>query len=107
MAGWIRQDEGGITLALRVQPRASRDEVAGLHGDRLKVRITAPPVDGAANEHLRRFIAGLFGVAPAQVRLLRGETGRDKLVAVSGAKSLPPVLAGLAGAPAQGDKAAR
>ena len=105
MAGWIRQREGVITLALRVQPRASRDEITGLHGDSLKVRITAPPVDGAANEHLLRFIARLFGVAPAQVRLLRGETGRDKLVAVSGATALPAALAGLPGAPAPGGKA--
>jgi len=95
MAGWLRRNTQGITLALRVQPRASRDEVAGLHGDRLKVRITAPPVDGAANEHLRRFLAGLFGVAPSQVRLLKGETGRDKLVEIGGSTALPPVLAGL------------
>ena len=103
MTGWAKQDQGGITLALHVQSRASRDEVAGLHGDRLKVRITAPPVEGAANEHLRRFIAGLFDVAPARVRLLRGATGRDKLIHVSGARTLPGVLAGLPGAPAGGD----
>jgi len=102
MAGWIRQDEGVITLVLRVQPRASRDEITGLHGDSLKVRITAPPVDGAANEHLRRFIARLFGVAPAQVRLLRGESGRDKVVSVSGAAALPAALARLPGAPGTG-----
>lgn len=104
MADWIRQDEGVITLALRVQPRASRDEVAGLYGDRLRLRITAAPVDGAANEHLRRFIARLFGVAPSQVRLVRGETGRDKLVAVSGAGALPAELACLPGAPAPGGR---
>lgn len=102
MTGWARRDEGGITLSLRVQPRASRDEVAGLQGDRLRVRITAPPVDGAANEHLRRFIARLFDVAPARVRLLRGATGRDKLIHVSGARTLPGVLADLPGAPAGG-----
>ena len=102
MTGWAKQDQGGITLALHVQPRASRDEVAGLHGDRLKVRITAPPVEGAANEDLRRFIAELFGVAPAQVTLLRGGTGRNKLVCVSGARALPTALAGLPGAPSVG-----
>lgn len=103
MTGWFRRNPQGITLALRVQPRASRDEVAGLHGDRLKVRLTAPPVDGAANEHLRRFLAGLFGVAPSQVRLLKGETGRDKLVEIGGSAALPPALSRLAGdAPARG-----
>lgn len=105
MTGWFRRHPQGVTLALRVQPRASHDEVAGLHGDRLKVRLTAPPVDGAANEHLRRFLAGLFGVAPSQVRLLKGETGRDKLVEISGPVALPPALARLADdAPAQGQR---
>jgi uncharacterized protein (TIGR00251 family) len=101
MAGWFRQDGDRITLALRVQPRASRDEVAGLQGDRLRVRITAPPVDGAANEHLRRFIAGLFGVAVSRVKLLRGGSGRDKLVEVEGPTDLPASLARLLG-PAPG-----
>lgn len=105
MTGWFRRNPQGVTLALRVQPRASHDEVAGVHGDRLKVRLTAPPVDGAANEHLRRFLAGLFGVATSQVRLLKGGTGRDKLVQISGSPALPPALARLAdGAPARGER---
>jgi uncharacterized protein (TIGR00251 family) len=85
-----------MILALRVQPRASRDEVAGIHGDRLKVRICAPPVDGAANRHLCRYLADLFDVPAASVRLIRGESGRDKTVEVTGARVLPGPLAALA-----------
>lgn len=95
MAHWLQRHEDGVTLDLRVQPRASCDEVAGLHGDRLRLRIKAPPVDGAANEHLCRFIAGLFGVPPSQVRLLRGANGRDKRVSVTGVTTLPAALARL------------
>jgi uncharacterized protein (TIGR00251 family) len=92
---WLTQDGDRVTLALRVQPRASRDEVAGLYGDRLKLRITAPPVDGAANEHLCRFLARLFGVPPSRVQLLQGASGRDKLVALEGVRDLPGTIARL------------
>jgi uncharacterized protein (TIGR00251 family) len=105
MPAWLQRHPDRVTLSLRVQPRASRDEVAGLHGDRLKLRISAPPVDGAANRHLCRYIADLFGVPAARVRLVRGESGRDKTVEVAGATSLPEPLAALAratGAPDPG-----
>ncbi|MCJ7451957.1 MAG: DUF167 family protein [Steroidobacteraceae bacterium] len=92
MADWLTRHDDRVTLALRVQPRASRDEVAGLHGDRLKLRITAPPVDGAANEHLCRFLARLFGIPPSRVTLLKGTTGRDKLVALEGVRELPEAI---------------
>lgn len=98
MPGWLQRHPDRITLALRVQPRASRDEVAGVHGDRLKLRISAPPVDGAANRHLCRYLADLFGVPVANVRLLRGEGGRDKTVEVTGSGALPGTLAALIGA---------
>jgi uncharacterized protein (TIGR00251 family) len=93
MPAWLTRDRDRLTLALRVQPRASRDEVAGTHGDRLKVRITAPPVDGAANDHLCRFLARLFGVPATRVRLLQGASGRNKLVVVDGAGELPGEIA--------------
>ena len=69
---------------MRVQPRASRTELAGTHGDALKVRLTAPPVDGAANEALIRFLADRLDVPRAAVRLEAGAAGRWKLVAVEG-----------------------
>jgi uncharacterized protein (TIGR00251 family) len=95
MPAWLTRHDDAVTLALRVQPRASRDEVAGVHGDRLKLRITAPPVDGAANEHLCRFLARLFGIPRSGVTLLRGTTGRDKLVSLAGVGELPAPIAQL------------
>ena len=71
-----------IVLALHIQPRAAKDEVVGYHGGRLKVRITAPPVDGQANDHLITFLAGQFKVPRRQVILLSGASGRDKLVRI-------------------------
>ena len=82
MPGWWRRDGEDLVLLLRVQPRASRDEIAGPQGDRLRVRITAPPVDGKANAHLLRFLAEAFGVPAADATLERGETGRDKQVRI-------------------------
>jgi len=82
----------GADLILRmwVQPRASRDEWVGLREDRFRIRITAPPVDGQANAHLRAFLAYLFGVAKSQVTLLAGETGRDKRWRIAAPKRWPP-----------------
>jgi uncharacterized protein (TIGR00251 family) len=73
-----------VRLRVRVQPRASRTELAGPHGDALTVRIAAPPVDGAANEALVRFLADRLEVPRSAVRLEAGAAGRSKLVAVAG-----------------------
>lgn len=86
-------DGDALILHLHVQPRAARDEIAGPHGDRLRVRITAPPVDGAANAHLIEFIARVFGVRRQQVTLLRGETGRLKCLRIDSPATLPPSIA--------------
>jgi uncharacterized protein len=83
---WRREERAGATLALvlalHVQPGAKRTEVAGTHGDALKVRLAAPPVDGKANAELLRFLAGAFGVPRHAVTLLRGETSRQKSVRI-------------------------
>jgi len=92
---WWRRDARGLCIAVRIQPRAGADRVCGLRGGRLQIRIAAAPVDGAANERLRRYIAGLFRVPPSAVRLLRGGSSRDKQLAVDGVDRLPPALAGL------------
>ncbi|MEQ1621743.1 MAG: DUF167 family protein [Methylococcales bacterium] len=86
---WYSFDKGILILNLHVQPKASKDEWVGLHGDRLKLRIKAPPVDGKANQHVLKFIAGEFSVSPSACKLLSGETGREKRVAVTAPKSLP------------------
>lgn len=73
----------GIRLRLYIQPKASRDQIVGLHGDEVKVAITAPPVDGQANAHLIRFLAKQFGVAKQWVVIEKGELGRHKQVKIS------------------------
>jgi hypothetical protein len=75
---------GGVRFSVHVQPRASRSEVAGLHGDALKVRLTAPPVEGAANDELVALLAKQLGVARSAVQLVRGARGRRKIVQVHG-----------------------
>jgi uncharacterized protein (TIGR00251 family) len=74
----------GVRLRLRIQPRASREEVAGLAGDAIRIRLTAPPVDGTANDALVRFLAGRLKVSRSAVELESGRSGRTKLVAVTG-----------------------
>ncbi len=74
----------GVRIAIQVQPRASRTELAGLHGEALKVRLAAPPVDGAANDALIRFLAETLGVPRSAVAISSGSSGRRKSVVVSG-----------------------
>jgi uncharacterized protein (TIGR00251 family) len=81
---WATATGDGTRLALRVQPRASRNEVAGPHGDALKVRLAAPPVDGAANEALVRFLAEALELPRASVTLVGGLSSRSKAVLVAG-----------------------
>lgn len=72
------------TVTVHVQPRARRTELAGRHGDAVKIRLAAPPVDNAANDELVRFVAEVLGVPRAAVRVVRGQTARRKVVAVAG-----------------------
>jgi len=71
-------------MTVRVQPRASKSEIAGLHGEALKVRLTAPPVDGAANEALIRLLADTFGVPTRSITIVAGATSRTKIVQMDG-----------------------
>jgi len=80
----LRDSAGGVTLRVRVQPRASRDALAGEREGALVVRLTAPPVEGRANEALARILGKALGVPPSAVSVRRGASGRDKLVAVAG-----------------------
>ena len=82
--GMIEQRDNTVRVRVRVQPRASRTEVAGEHDGALKVRVAAPPVDGAANDELVRFIARRVGVARSCVRIVSGEAGRSKVVEIEG-----------------------
>jgi uncharacterized protein len=73
-----------ITFSVRVQPRASQSGIVGELDGALKLRLAAPPVEGAANEELIRWLAKFFGVSRAQVAIISGETARQKIVRVSG-----------------------
>lgn len=89
MTAWRTEGRESLILALRVQPGAKRTEVSGPHGAALKVRVAAPAVEGRANAALVRFLAEAFGVPLRQVRIVRGETGRDKTVEVTAPKLRP------------------
>ena len=83
---WRREEVSAgsvaIVLTLHVQPGAKRTEVAGRHGDALKVRLAAPPVDGKANAELLRYLAFAFGVPLRNVTLVRGDASRQKVVRI-------------------------
>jgi uncharacterized protein (TIGR00251 family) len=74
----------GVRLSIRVQPRASDDRIAGVHGDALKIRLTAPPVDGAANKALVELLAGTFGIPARNVTIVSGTSSRTKVVELEG-----------------------
>jgi uncharacterized protein (TIGR00251 family) len=80
----LSTDPVGVRLRVHVQPRASRTELAGQHGDALKVRVAAPPVGGAANDALVRFLADVLRVARSAVSIEAGGTGRAKVVRIAG-----------------------
>ena len=80
----VREVSECVRFAVRVQPRASRSEIAGVHGDAMKIRLSAPPVDGAANDALLELLADAFGVARRAVRIVGGVSSRRKVVEVEG-----------------------
>jgi len=80
----VTEEEGGCTFQVRVLPRSRHDEVVGLHGEALRIRLTAPPERGQANRALREFLARRLGVSPAAVEILSGHTSRQKRVRVAG-----------------------
>ena len=81
--------DGSITLTIHAQPGAKRTEVAGVHGAALKIRLASPPVEGRANEELRRFLADAFGVPLRNVTLIRGEAGRRKMLRIASPTARP------------------
>ena len=80
----VAASPGGVTLCVQVQPRASRDAIEGEHGNALKIRLTAPPVDDRANEALVQLLAERLNVPRAAVRIVGGEKSRRKRVIVVG-----------------------
>lgn len=91
----VTVNDGGLVLRLYIQPKASRDSIVGLHGDEVKVAITAPPVDGQANSHLVKFLGKQFRVAKSQVVIEKGELGRHKQIKIINPQQIPPEIAAL------------
>jgi uncharacterized protein (TIGR00251 family) len=83
----LRETETGVIFRIRVVPRTSRSEAAGIQGDALKLRITAPPVEGKANRECARMVAELLGVKRTQVAIISGHASRTKTIAVEGVKA--------------------
>jgi uncharacterized protein (TIGR00251 family) len=83
----IRETAAGTVFRIRVVPRASRSEMAGIQGDALKLRITAPPVEGKANEECIRLLAETLGVKKGQVTIIAGHASQTKTVVVDGVKA--------------------
>jgi uncharacterized protein (TIGR00251 family) len=92
MPEWYRCNADSVTLLLHVQPGAKHSAVAGLHGDALKIRLAAPPIEGRANEALLRFIAERFQVPLRNVELKQGGQSRHKRIEVRGSKVQPESL---------------
>jgi len=92
MAEWYRHSGDSITLILHIQPGAKQTTVAGLHGDALKIRLAAPPVEGRANEALLKFVAEIFKVPLRDVELKQGGQSRHKRVEIKGSLINPDSL---------------
>lgn len=75
-----------LILSVYVQPRASKNEICGIQGEELKIRLTSPPVDGAANKLCREFVAGLFAVSKSSIEIISGETSRHKRLRILGTR---------------------
>lgn len=96
MSDWLRiAADGRITLTLHIQPGARKTEFAGRHGDALKIRLAAPPVDGKANEALVKFIAETLHLAKSAVILKSGQSSRRKVLEIQGSSA--ETIIGLAG----------
>ena len=80
----VQEIEGGVQFKIKVLPRSSKNQLCGLQGEALKIKLTAPPVDGAANEACLRFLAEQLGVPMGRLRIISGQTNQHKLIRVEG-----------------------
>ncbi len=83
-SAWLRSDGADVVLSLHIQPGARRTEIAGLHGDALKIRLAAPPVDGKANACLVEFLAERLDVAKSRIEVVSGASSRAKRIRIVG-----------------------
>ena len=94
---YLKKHADGITFKVRVQPRAKKNTVVGLLGNALKLKLTAPPVDGAANTMCLKFLAGLLNVPKSTLEIVSGKTGREKMIRLTVLKQedIAPAIARL------------
>ncbi len=92
MGDFYRWQDGNLILNCHLQPKASNNAIVGLQGENVKIRITAPPIEGKANAHLVKFLAKQFGVAKSAVSILSGELGRQKRVRIENPNKIPQTL---------------
>ena len=84
VGNFLRVQADGVLLSVKLQPRASKNEICGMLGDELKIKVTAPPVDAAANQALVEFLAGQLDCPRGKVELIRGHTSRHKTLKLHG-----------------------
>lgn len=82
--GWLSEKGGSVFINIHLQPRASKNEIAGIHGESLKVRLTSPPVEGAANSHVIEFFSKKLGTTKSKIAIVSGEKSRHKTLKVEG-----------------------
>lgn len=92
MSRWYRKTKEGWLIAVHAQPGAKKSAVAGLHGDALKVRVAAPPVEGKANDALTAFVAKALGLPRRAVSIVKGESSREKLLFIADTEADPARL---------------
>lgn len=92
MSGWYRKTKAGWLISVHAQPGAKKSAVAGLHGESLKVRVAAPPVEGKANDALTAFVAKALDLPRRSVRIVKGESSREKVLLVADAIADPARL---------------
>ena len=83
----IREHDGGVTFEVRVAPRASRNRIVGVRDGALKIALRAPPVDGAANEALKKLLAKALGVAKSEIEIVHGDRARLKVIRIRGVRA--------------------
>lgn len=81
---YCKKTDQGIHLKVFVQPRSSKNQIAGIHGDALKIKLTAPPVNGAANKMCIQYLAKILGCSKSSIEIISGHSGRNKILLIHG-----------------------
>lgn len=91
----IEKNSDGIRLKIFLQPKASKDQIVGIHNEELKITITAPPIEGQANAHLLKFLSKIFKVPKSSILLEKGELNRHKQIWIPAPKLIPKEIENL------------